>query len=161
VTQAIPKRGVLKLNPETHALIVESVAACANRETAARAAGVDRSTLVLWLTRGRRERARLDAGGKPKPKEALFVELVEAVEKGEANAELDCVTLIRNAAVSNWTAAAWLLERKYPERFSKDRMVKIKIEGEQEAFLAKLERRLPRAMFDAVILAASAEDEDD
>ena len=51
----------------------------------------------------------------------------EAIKKAEANYKKQLLTTIRDAATkqaSYWTAAAWLLERKYPNEYGKaDRRV--------------------------------------
>ncbi len=50
--------------------------------------------------------------------EAL-AEHLEQVEQATAEGEARAVTQIAQAARSNWQAAAWLLERTYPERWSR------------------------------------------
>jgi hypothetical protein len=54
-----------------------------------------------------------------------------ACEAAEARAMDIFMGVIRDAAQSNWFAAAWMLERRYPERFSRYRQVKV--EEEQTA----------------------------
>jgi hypothetical protein len=145
------------LSRPIHDFIVEQIKAGSYREPAAKAAGICHSTFRNWVCRGHREIDRLKnhPNTKPLEREQRYLDLVLDIQRAEADAELDCVTIVRNAAVSNWSAAAWLLERKLPERFSMNRTLKLQIEEEQEAFLAKLERRLPAEVFDAVLLAAT------
>ena len=50
---------------------------------------------------------------------AVSPELALAVE--EATSEVRLVGLVARAAASNWRAAAWLLERRYTERWSPQR----------------------------------------
>ncbi|MFX4303012.1 IS630 transposase-related protein [Alicyclobacillus tolerans] len=91
--------------------IVEAIRAGNYIETAAAYAGVNKSTIYDWLKRG----ARGDG--------AEFVSFSNAVEKALAEAEMRDVLIIGNAAKENWQAAAWRLERKFPERWGrKDRM---------------------------------------
>jgi transposase len=49
----------------------------------------------------------------------LYLELYDAVSLAEATAEADCVMQIKKAALTSWFAAAWLLERKWPERWGR------------------------------------------
>jgi hypothetical protein len=148
-----------ELTRRLHDFIIEQIKAGSYRNRAASAAGIAVSTFYRWLTKGRDELARMrSARGlaiRVQPELKRFADFYLDVERAEADAELDCVTIIRNAAVSNWSAAAWLLERKFPERYTTGRVLKIQIETEQEEFLAKLEKRLPQEVFDAVLLAAT------
>lgn len=81
----------------------------ATMEVAAEAAGVSRGTLYRWLKKG--ERAR--PGSRPR-------ELRERVEKARAESETVLVARIAAAAgKGSWQAAAWLLERRFPERWMK------------------------------------------
>ena len=71
------------------------------------ALGVHESTFYRWI-------------GSPKNK--LQRELSEGLKKEEAAFKRTLLTTIRSAALSRhqyWTAAAWLLERKYPDEFGK------------------------------------------
>lgn len=106
-----PKGRPLKLTEDLQRKIVEAIRAGNYIETAAAYAGVNKSTIYDWLKRG----ARGDG--------AEFVSFSNAVEKALAEAEMRDVLIIGNAAKENWQAAAWRLERKFPERWGrKDRM---------------------------------------
>jgi hypothetical protein len=66
--------------------------------------------------------ARLAASSRAKPKdsETPFAEFADAIQKAQADAETRNVALIAKAAQDGtWTAAAWWLERKYPERWGR------------------------------------------
>lgn len=98
------------LTPERHKVICDAIADGATREVAAAAAGVGESTLYQWLKKGR-------DGLEP------YVEFAEAIEKADAEGELSNIRTIKSASASTWQAAAWLLERKHPERWGRrDRM---------------------------------------
>ncbi|MBP3883980.1 MAG: helix-turn-helix domain-containing protein [Olsenella sp.] len=74
------------------------------------AIGVHPSTFYRWLKEG--EDARTGV------KRALYEEL----KKAEAQYKRGLLTTIKDAAMSRaqyWTAAAWLLERKYPMEYGK------------------------------------------
>lgn len=71
------------------------------------ALGVHESTFYRWI-------------GDPKNK--LQRELSEGLNKEEAAFKQTLLTTIRAAALARnqyWTAAAWLLERKYPDEYGK------------------------------------------
>ena len=56
------------------------------------------------------------------PKNKLQRELSEGLKKEESAFKRTLLTTIRSAALARnqyWTAAAWLLERKYPDEFGK------------------------------------------
>lgn len=103
--------------------IIESLKMGNYLETAAAFSGIDVVTLRRWIKRGDRELQRIDEkGGRIRKSEALYVEFCTACKKAMAEAEMRDVLLIYQAAKDNWQAAAWRLERKFPERWSrKDR----------------------------------------
>ena len=71
------------------------------------ALGIHESTFYRWI-------------GDPKNK--LQRELSEGLKKEEAAFKQTLLTTIRSAALARnqyWTAAAWLLERKYPDEYGK------------------------------------------
>jgi hypothetical protein len=76
--------------------------------TAARAAGIGRQTLADWLKRG--EHA---------PEGDPYRELRDQIDQARAEGEARNVARVQAAAVESWQAAAWLLERQYPERWGK------------------------------------------
>lgn len=71
------------------------------------ALGVHESTFYRWI-------------GNPKNK--LHRELCEGLKKEEAESKHTLLTTIRSAALARnqyWAAAAWLLERKFPDEYGK------------------------------------------
>ena len=100
-----------KLTPGVHEIIVQALASGCYRETAATHAGIAVSTFYNWLERGE---ADIEHG-----KQTPYMELVEAINKAEAEAELDALEMIRKAAPKNWNAAAWMLERKNPAKWGR------------------------------------------
>jgi hypothetical protein len=53
-------------------------------------------------------------------------EFAEKVRKNRLFAQLDPLNSIRNFGRTNWRAAAWLLERTYPERYGKQNPALVK-----------------------------------
>ncbi|MFH1184475.1 MAG: hypothetical protein V1755_05490 [Chloroflexota bacterium] len=110
----MPDRGPgqpTKLNPELQKRICDLIEAGMSKEAAAAHAGIASSTLFLWQAKG------LD--GDPVYQE--FSEAIKAAEdKQKGNDEL----VISNAAsVGIWTAAAWRLERKYPQQYGRTQRI--------------------------------------
>ena len=74
------------------------------------AIGVNQSTFYRWLKDGEVAKSGV--------KRALYTEL----KKAESEYKRSLLTTIKSAAMSRaqyWTAAAWLLERKYPMEYGK------------------------------------------
>ena len=89
--------------------IVERLRHGVDLETTVKAAGINLTIYERWLKRGER------TATKDKPYRAFAI----AVEQAKADAEAILVKRISNAAADDWKAAAWLLERKWPERWTK------------------------------------------
>ena len=75
-------------------------------------AGIGKTTMYRWISTGQADEA---AGC-----ETVYTAFAEAVTLAEAELEASCLAKIRAAAENprSWTAAAWLLERRFPDRFS-------------------------------------------
>jgi hypothetical protein len=132
------------LTPEVQKVIFEAIEAGAKLEIAAKAARIGARTLDEWLHHGRKElQENPDAEGP-------CANFVRDATAASAKFETDCLSIIQDAAEKNWTAAAWLLERKFPERYAKvdrlrvsgdetnDKPVKISDEERKNRLLEKL-----------------------
>jgi hypothetical protein len=98
-----PKGGPTVLTPEVEAKILAGIRdAGMSFRTACAYAGISEDTL------GRRRKA--DA------------EFAARVDHAREMFKAKMVTLISAAAPKNWNAAAWLLERKHPEEFGRQRL---------------------------------------
>jgi len=109
------------LTPEVTARIVSALKQGVYMETAAVYAGIARPTFFLWLKKGHAEPS------------SIYGAFVGAVDEALARAEVRDVAIISAASSQQWQAAAWKLERRYPERWARrdpDKMA-----------LAELERR--------------------
>ena len=85
-------------------IITEALQGGNTRRTAAAYAGISPRTLQRWLKRGREE------------DEGEYVDLLRHVEMAEADATVCMVAAVMKAAQSGeWRAAAWWLERRYPD----------------------------------------------
>ncbi len=108
-THLSPRRGPGRpslLTPEVADTIVTSLRAGNYIQVACRSAGISRQAYGDWMRKGAQ---------KPGP----YRQFRERVERALAEGEVRNVALISQAAKESWTAAAWLLERMYPERWGR------------------------------------------
>jgi hypothetical protein len=121
---------------------------CLYLETAAAMLGVHRTLVWQWVRRGKAEATRLARrpSARPRDKEAIYVEFYYAHEKGLASAETKALGIIARAAEDRigvrttagkdkddkdvrvdtdvllrkgeWQAAAWMAERRWPEKYA-------------------------------------------
>lgn len=104
-----------KLTPETQAKICEALRAGNYFDTACAYAGISVSTGYEWIQRGKGEHPT-KKGGKP------FSDFSDAIEKASADAETQSVALIMKAGTETWTARAWWLERRFPDKWGRQRI---------------------------------------
>ncbi len=88
-----------KRTPEVEARIVEAIRGGNVYETAARYAGINPATFYDW--------------------QARFPDFADLVKNARAEAEARNVTLIQQAARTQWQAGAWWLERSFPDRYGR------------------------------------------
>ena len=97
-----------KINDNMVTIICEAVSLGMSARLAAKAAHIHPDTLDNWLARGR------------EGKDEACVRFAEKFDKAEAACLESCLKTIREAAAKGtWTAAAWLLERRYPLEYAK------------------------------------------
>lgn len=109
-----------KLEPDVQEKVVEAVKQGATFELAALYAGISYSTFNNWMKRGRSESERLEKPrAKPKEKEHVFLQFLEAVKTAEGAAAFGWLKKIEDASKDQWQAAAWKLERRYPKEYGK------------------------------------------
>ena len=104
-----------KIRPQiiTHELIEEicnNIAGGHSYAKAAKLAGISESTFFRWRTMGQME------GAEP-IYSLFFCEILEASDFSESEA----LQLVRSSAIleRNWRAAAWFLERRFPDKYAK------------------------------------------
>lgn len=103
------------LDDALKARVIASVRLGQNRAQAAAVAGIAQSTLFDALARGR--------NGDP-----IFAEFAEAVKAAEAAFEKRALIRITKASKLTWQAAAWLLERRHPDRWSVHKEIRHKVD---------------------------------
>ena len=93
----------MKLNSARAKSIINALEQGNTRKVAAESSGISARTLQRWLKMGRDNEGR------------QFVKLLASVEKAEATAAAAMVkSLVAAADKGEWRAAAWWLERRYP-----------------------------------------------
>lgn len=120
----------------------------------AAAGGISLSEANKWLTRGRdliRENPEtLDDN------DAMCLKFAEEVDVQVGRLEATIVNKILKAGDKDWKALAWIIESRWPKRWGKK--INVTVREELDAFLDKLEARLPEEVYETVLRAAS-EDE--
>ena len=97
-----------KLTDDVQATLIKALEGGNTRASAAASAGISASTLHRWMRRG-----ETDTTGP-------FRELWYAIKRAEAVCQIRCLDLIAAAAAEGrWQAAAWILERRWPESWSR------------------------------------------
>ena len=109
---------------------------CLYVETVAASLGIHRDTFNEWLKEGSKEARRRDRGLPPDAKFNLHVEFSGTVKKALADAECDYLSVIQAAGAEAWTALAWILERRFPQRWATNRG-ELRALAKQIALLAK------------------------
>lgn len=128
-----------KLTDEVTETICQYVRVGNYMETAAAAGGVEARTVRIWLRHAAEARV---AGRKNR-----YTKFADAVEAAQAEAEARDVTVISQAALADWKAAAWLLERKYPKRWAPRQTIEHELR-KQEAELTDVALDRLRTEFD-------------
>lgn len=98
-----------KLTPELAKKAEQLLAAGNYVTTVCDYLGIDRSTWYKWLEQGKNANR------------GLYFDFFNTVKKAEAESEVRAVTGILKAGGSQWQALAWFLERKFPDRWKRDR----------------------------------------
>jgi hypothetical protein len=90
--------GKNKATPKTIKIILDAIRSGASQRDASALAGISEDTLSLWK--------RQDS------------DFSEQMRQKEIGFKTDQVKIIQKAAQRSWQAAAWLLERKYPNEYT-------------------------------------------
>lgn len=81
-------------------------------------AGITYTTLRRWVLRGE-EIADLDEEQIEKHPDKIYYDLVHSMREVESSAALKWLGKIDKAAEFHWQAAAWKLERRYPNEYGR------------------------------------------
>lgn len=90
-----------KLTKERQEIIVAAIEKGCTFKLAAQAAGIDERTLYRWLEKG-------EDGAAP-----LYSQFRQAIKRAEGQQAERLLALIERHAITDWKAAAWMLERRH------------------------------------------------
>lgn len=136
-----------KLTPEFQDKICKLIAATGcTVEGAAAAVDIDPRTIYDWRSRG-----LIECSG-------IYYQFSQALMRARAKSEATLVACIASAAKTDWRAAAWILERRFPDQYG-NRLTLVKrleqmTEDELDAYLA--ERLQGAGLSDEVSAGAEA-----
>ena len=100
-----------KLTPETHKRIVQAIQLGATYELAASYGGVTYETFNNWMKRG--ETAT----------KGEYFQFFNDIKEAEGKGAVGWLAKIEASANDgNWQAAAWKLERRYPEHYGRQKL---------------------------------------
>lgn len=93
--------------PEQLQGILDGIAAGASVERSCQAVGIEHSKLYRWIKQSKR--------GDASPELRKFA---ADIDMAKGDSEVRCLQIIANAAPTQWQAAAWLLERRFPDQYA-------------------------------------------
>lgn len=114
-----PKASTPTLNDELIETIAQAIRVGSYVETAVALAGVSKDSFYRWLRQAENDDAN-----------EMTVKLSDAVKKALAESEKrDLDVIDRAAQQGEWTAAAWRLERKFPNKWGRQSKVQLEHTG--------------------------------
>jgi hypothetical protein len=143
--QAVPRRYQVDGAPDRFEAVCEALAAGNRRVPSCRLAGIARSTFYEWL--------RNPA-------------LSDTIKRAEADAEIEMIARVRAGASRSWIAAAWYLERAYPQRWGKRDRLAVTVDWREQAkqdgydperIISELERQFADAIMAAQSVGAGGD----
>ncbi len=110
-----------KLTPERTDEIAKNIRAGLPFETAAIRAGITEKTFYNWRNRGEEKEAEIiileKAGKGSRSKEKnIYFQFLQVIKKAEADSEAVLLLKIQND--TSWQSSAWILERRFRDRYS-------------------------------------------
>jgi hypothetical protein len=118
-------RGPIKLTPFVARRLIEAYRKGATITLAAKYAGITRQTLHTWLDDGRAQLEHLaeHTDGEDPTSFPLEAGLVLLLDAAQAEFGVELLDTIKSASPREWQAAAWLLERVFPDEYAKRQRV--------------------------------------
>ena len=115
-----------KLRDEHISVFEKQISVGVPKTHAASNCGLAFRTVFTYLKRGREVH---ESGKKPQGhQEKMCLKLHQALMRGQSAFVYRNLVYIQNAAPQSWQAAAWLLERREPNHFSKTEKISGKLE---------------------------------
>lgn len=98
-----------KLTPDVQTRLEAALKAGATQELAAMRAGIGVSTFYAWKK-------------KAEEGDADFKDFLDVIDSAAAEGAMKALEKITAAMDDDWKAAAWILERRYPEMYGRQRI---------------------------------------
>lgn len=102
----------MKFNKKTRDKILEAVRQGNFLVTSAAAAGISKATLYAWMRRGE----------SVEPIDKEYAAFLAELTMARAQAETEALRTVLTASHDSWQAAAWYLERSFPQRWGRNRV---------------------------------------
>ena len=114
-----------KLTPETTKTICDKIQQGITAKEASITSGITEQTFYNWIQKGK------------EAKSGKYFEFFESIKKAEAELKASYEKIVKDAGEKTWTAAAWYLERKYPDEYGKKADYKLEHTGKLTLDLVK------------------------
>ena len=112
-----------KLTPEVEERLVHAISVGATYKDACACAGISFQTFLNWKKRAQRAVEHVEErDGEPEETDHPFVEFFDRIKRAQGEAAVGWLAMIGKAANRDWKAAAWMLERRYPESYDRNRL---------------------------------------
>lgn len=139
-----------KLTDEAVATICEGLAVGLPPELACERAGIHRATFYRWQAAGDEAREALgEAYDDLEPGDApsAYVDFCDRIKKALAECAFEHLKLVSASRLEepkkfNWQAAAWILERRWPEFFGRRTHVDLHTDGPDEDLNGKTDEEI-------------------
>lgn len=113
------KQALTSVDENKIKILIDALKGGADIMSASQFAGLNYSTVYMWVERGQKENERIEAGLGAQEGEAPFLDVWQRMRKARAEAVVRNVAQIQKAAQQGeWRAAAWWLERALPEHYA-------------------------------------------
>lgn len=137
-----------KFTPEVRARIIDALADGNYIETACALADVTYRCFREWVKQGQAEG------------EGEFFQFSQDVTRAMADAEAKSIAMVRTHSADDWRAAAWILERRHPDRWANTQRVKLEVEKEIRGVLDALEAKMSPTAYDELVNALASMGDD-
>lgn len=108
----------LKLTEKTIEKAQKGIAIGTPQKYVAQSLGISEEAWYSWMRRGEHDLQN-------DKDDTIFAKFYESVKKAQAKSVSRCVSMIQKASIDTWQAAAWWLERRYPEEFGRKEKVDV------------------------------------
>jgi len=119
-----------KLDLEMKAAIIKCIRAGLSYRRTCDFVGIHEDSFITWRQRGEKELEEEQV--------SIYTELFGEVKRAESEAIIMRLKNINDASKEHWQAAAWFLERKYPDEWGRKDRHEIEGELKVESFLNQL-----------------------